>query len=235
MIILGVYLTNHVRNSQIDSLRSSLEQEARITAEASLTSLLGQGDSPDILAKKLGRETDTRFTIIVADGTVLGDSIESPATMENHAGRPEVQEALALGIGGSTRYSTTLQLQMMYVAVTVYDQDTLLGIARVALPLTTVEESVNQVTRIVILATVIVAVLAVLAAWLISRVTTRSLKQLTDASRNIASGQLEQKIPVDRKDEVGQLAHAFNEMAANLKTTIEDISTEKTKISSFRW
>jgi two-component system phosphate regulon sensor histidine kinase PhoR len=232
MCVLGIYLTSSVRNSQLDNLRSHLEQEAKITAEASLASLQGQGDSPDTLAKKLGEETDSRFTIIAADGTVLGDSIEDPNTMENHAARPEVMDALAQGIGESTRYSTTLQKQMMYVAVPVFNQDTLLGIARVALPLTAVEDSVNQVTRVIILATVIVAVLAVLAAWLISRVTTRSLKELTTAYRNIAAGQLEQRIPVSRKDEVGQLARAFNEMAANLKTTIDDISAEKTKLAN---
>jgi two-component system phosphate regulon sensor histidine kinase PhoR len=232
MFILGVYLTNSIRNSQIDDLRSSLEQEAKITAEASLNYFLDEGKSPDILAKTLGEETDIRFTIIAADGTVLGDSLEDPANMENHGGRPEVIDVLAQGIGQSTRYSTTLQQQMMYVAVPVYNQDTLLGIARAALPLTTVEDSVSQVTRIIILATVVVAVLAVLAAWFISRITTRSLKELTTASRNIAAGQLEQKIPVSRKDEVGQLADAFNEMAANLKTTIEDISAEKTKLTN---
>jgi two-component system phosphate regulon sensor histidine kinase PhoR len=232
MGVLGIYLTNSVRNSQLENLRLHLEQEAKITAEASLTPLLDQGDAPDVLAKKLGSEIDSRVTIIAPDGTVLGDSMEDPATMENHAARPEVKDALALGIGESTRYSTTLQQQMMYVAVPIYSQDTLLGIARVALPLTAVENAVNQVTRIVILATVVVAVLAVLAAWFISRVTTRSVKELTIASRNIAAGQLEQRIPINRKDEIGQLAQAFNEMAANLKTIIKDISTEKTKLAN---
>ena len=43
MGVLGIYLTSSVRNSQLDNLRFHLEQEARITAEASLPSLLGQG------------------------------------------------------------------------------------------------------------------------------------------------------------------------------------------------
>ena len=232
MGVLGIYLTNSVRNSQLDNLRFHLEQEAKITAEASLPVLLGQGDTPDVLAKKLGKEIDSRITIIAPDGTVLGDSIEDPTTMENHSTRPEVMDALASGIGESTRYSTTLKEQMMYVAVPVTSQGKVLGIARVALPLTTVENSVNHVTRTVILATVIITILAVLAAWLIARTTTRPIRELTKASRKIAAGQLEQKIRVHQKDEIGQLAQAFNEMSSNLKTTVEAISTEKAKLTN---
>jgi two-component system phosphate regulon sensor histidine kinase PhoR len=232
MGVLGIYLTNSVRNSQLDNLRFHLEQEARITAEASLPVLLGQGDTPDALAKKLGKEIDSRITIIALDGTVLGDSIEDTATMENHSARPEVKDALASGIGESTRYSTTLQQSMMYVAVPVTSQGKLLGIARVALPITNVENSVNHVTRTIILATVIITILAVLAAWLIARTTTRPIRQLTKASKGIAAGQLGQKISVPTKDEIGQLAQAFNEMSSNLKTTVEAISTEKTKLAN---
>ena len=232
MGMLGIYLTNSVRNSQLNNLRFQLEQEAKITAEATLPSLLGQGDSPDVLAKKLGREIDTRITIIASDGTVLGDSDENLSTMENHATRPEVKDALSSGLGESTRYSTTLNEQMMYVAVPIASQGKVLGIARVALPLTDVENSVSRVTRIIILATVIITILAILAAWLIARTTTRPVRQLTKASKRIAAGQFGQKITVSTKDEIGQLAQAFNEMSSNLKTTIDAISTEKTKLAN---
>jgi two-component system phosphate regulon sensor histidine kinase PhoR len=230
MIALGVYLTTSVRNSQLDNLYFQLEQEARLTAEASLISLSGQGENPDTLAKKLGQEINSRITIIAPDGTVLGDSMEDPATMENHATRPEVKDALATGIGQSTRYSTTVKEQMMYVAVTVTDQGSVVGIARVALPLTTVEQNVNHVTRTIILATVIITLLAVLAAWIITRTMTRSVRELTRAAKGIAAGQLGQKIALANKDEIGQLARAFNEMSANLKTTVDAISTEKEKL-----
>ncbi len=232
MVVLGLYLTASVRSSQLDNLRFQLEQEAKITSEAVLPSLLGQGDAPDALAKKLGQEIDTRITIIAANGTVLGDSIEDPATMENHATRPEVVDALANSIGESTRFSTTLQEQMMYVAVTVKNQGAIIGIARVSLPLTTVEDSVNHITWVIILATIIIAVLAVLATWLIARIMTRPIRELTKVTQRMAAGQLGQKIAITTKDEIGLLAQAFNEMSTHLKTTMDTISTEKTKLDS---
>jgi two-component system phosphate regulon sensor histidine kinase PhoR len=230
MAVLGVYLTSSVRHSQLDNLRSHLEQEAYITTAAALPSLLGQDSSPDVLAKSLGSEIDSRITIIAPDGTVLGDSVQDQATMENHATRPEVEAALATGIGESTRFSTTLQEQMMYVAVTVYNQGELVGIARVALPLTVVEQNVSSVTRIIIIATAIIAALAVLAAWIIARTITRPIRELTRASQGIATGELGRRIAIATNDEIGQLARAFNEMSASLKTTVETVSTEKTEL-----
>jgi two-component system phosphate regulon sensor histidine kinase PhoR len=231
MSVLGFYVTNFVKNSQLDNLRSHLEQEARITAEAVLP-LLQSHNSPDLLAKTLGEEIDSRVTIIAPDGTVLGDSVEEPATMENHGTRPEVIDALTSGIGESTRYSTTLAQQMMYVAITVSNEGQILGIARVALPITTVDNYVNHVTRIIILAVVIVTILAILAAWLIARTVTRPIRQLTKVSKEMATGQLGQKITISTQDEIGQLAQALNEMSANLKTTVDAISAEKTKLKN---
>jgi two-component system phosphate regulon sensor histidine kinase PhoR len=232
MSILGVYLVNSTRNSQLDNLRSQLENEARITAEASLPVFLVLGGDMDTLAKKLGNEINARVTIIALNGTVLGDSHEDPATMENHATRPEVMDALASGLGESTRYSATLGEQMMYVAVPVTNQSTIVGVARVALPLAAVENSVNQVTLIIILAIVVTTVLAIVAAVLIGRATTRPLREITKASKRIASGELGQKIPVRTRDEIGQLAQAFNEMSSNLDKLVGDISTERTELQT---
>jgi len=83
MGILGVYLVNSTRNFQLDNLRYQLENEARITAEASLPGFLSPDEPSDLdaLAKKLGVEIETRITIIALNGTVLGDSEEDPASV----------------------------------------------------------------------------------------------------------------------------------------------------------
>jgi two-component system phosphate regulon sensor histidine kinase PhoR len=231
---LGVYLAISTRSSQLDSLRSQLESEARITAEASLPGFLSP-DEPgniDTLAEKLGEEIGARVTVIALDGTVLGDSEEDPAIMENHATRPEVIDALNTGRGESTRYSTTLGQKMMYVAVPISYQGEILGTARVSLPLTAVESLVRQVTVSIIIAMVVATVLVVLAAWLIARFTTRPIRKLTAASQRITSGELGQKITIEAKDEVGELAQAFNEMSSRLKEMVETISEDRTRLVS---
>ena len=231
---LGVYLAGSTRSFQLDSLRSQLESEARITAEASQPGFLSPDgmENLDTLARKLGEEIEARVTIIALDGTVLGDSEQALATMENHATRPEVADALGTGLGESTRYSTTLGQKMMYVAVPVSYQGEVLGIARVSLPLTAVENVVRQVTVSIIIAMAAATVLVILAAWLIARLTTRPVRKLTAASRRITSGELGQKIAIEARDEVGELAHAFNEMSARLKEMVETISEDRARLAT---
>jgi two-component system phosphate regulon sensor histidine kinase PhoR len=229
--ITGGCLISSTRSSQIDNLRFHLEEEARISAEASLPLLIQENDL-DVLAKKLGQEIEARVTFIAPDGEVLGDSQENPAVMENHASRPEVKDALTSGFGESTRYSITLDQQMMYIAVSISNEGAVLGVARVALPLTAIEKSINQLTLTIALAMIPLALLTILAAWFIARRTTGPLRELTKATKLIAAGQLGQKITVQTGDEVGQLGDAFNEMSSSLKSTMDAVSSEKAKLST---
>ncbi len=58
-----------------------------------------------------------RVTVITADGHVLADSQSDPQTMENHATRPEILEAMAKGDGRSIRHSVTINRDLLYYAV----------------------------------------------------------------------------------------------------------------------
>jgi two-component system phosphate regulon sensor histidine kinase PhoR len=232
MCVLGFYLVDFVRNTQINNLRSQLENEARLVAQASLPSFLTQEKNTlDTLAKTMGGQINARVTIIDKDGVVLGDSEHDPVTMENHATRPEVIEALAKGVGASTRYSTTLGQQMLYVAVPITSQGTVIGISRVALPLIEVGNYINRLILVIAASMIITTLLAILVAVFIARTTTQPIKQLTQAAKRIASGELGQKIPVLTIDEAGQLAKAFNEMSSNLKNLVAEISDEKSKLA----
>lgn len=230
---LGIYLVNSTRNAQLDSLRSQLEYEARITAEASLPGFLGAGPGElNDLAERLGEEINARVTIIALDGVVLGDSEEDPATMENHADRPEVVDALEQGLGESTRYSVTLEQRMMYLAVPVSYGGEILGVARVSLPLAAVDSLVQKLQVSIIVAMAAATLLVVIAAWLIARITTRPIRRLTAASRQITSGKLGYKIAAETRDEVGELTRAFNQMSLKLKEQVDTISGDRARLAA---
>ena len=57
-----------------------------------------------------------RLTLVAADGSVLYDSAADAATLENHADRKEIKEALQTGEGESVRYSNTLLQKTVYEA-----------------------------------------------------------------------------------------------------------------------
>jgi two-component system phosphate regulon sensor histidine kinase PhoR len=191
-----------------------------------------QTEDIDTLAERLGEQVDARITIIDEGGVVLGDSEENPAAMENHGTRPEVIEALSSGVGSSIRYSATLGCEMMYVAVPITVNGELVGISRVSLPLTEINKSLGHVSRTIIGGTAIATVVAIFLAIQISKTTTEPVKKLTQMSKRIAEGELEQKIRISSRDEVSELAGTFNQMAARLREMVGLLTTERDKMSA---
>jgi two-component system phosphate regulon sensor histidine kinase PhoR len=234
MTVFGLLLTNSVQNTQLANLAKQLENEARIVSEICLPYFNGINDtgSLDELVKTLGADIEERITVIALDGTVLGDSDENPAVMENHSQRLEVKEALASGYGESLRYSTTLSERMMYVAIPIADGQNLYGITRVALPVTQVDKLVSSIRNNIILATAITAALIIVAILVITPLTTRPVAEITRASRRIADGDFDYKITAGGNDESGQLARAFNDMSLKIKNMVEEINADRTQLAT---
>ena len=79
----------------------------------------------------------------------------------------------------------------------------------------------QQLSNIRIISTVGLLALALLIAVSIGWRFTTPIQQLASAARNVAAGNLDFRVPVNRQDEVGQLASTFNEMIAGLKSKRE--------------
>ena len=94
-------------------------QQAQLKDELSLAA-----SATEQLGQEYLQNTDSdryRLTWVAEDGTVLFDSHADATTMENHAEREEIKEALASGTGSSTRRSYTLTEQTIYEAVRLED------------------------------------------------------------------------------------------------------------------
>ena len=230
---LGIYLSHLTRDDHLDTLRTQLADQALLIGDSSAPYFSGsQTQSLDALAKRLGEQIGARITIINKDGVVLGDSEEDPATMDNHSNRPEVIEAISQGTSSTIRYSSTLGYNMMYVAVPITSNGAVAGVARVALPLTQIDKSLQHINRVIIIGAVIAAVTAILLAFQLLRITTEPVKKLTQLSKRMAQGELDQEIQITSRDEVGELARAFNQMAVRLKEMVALITNERDRMAT---
>jgi len=143
MLAMGLYITSVLEAHSVEGLKSGLVTQARLIHDA-VVAHLGTGAPPDSIqgmAAKYGGQSSARVTIIVSDGTVLGDSerdLEGVRRMENHAGRPEVRAALAGRTGSHLRRSDTLNVEMLYVAIPLVERGGIKGVLRIALPMTAV-------------------------------------------------------------------------------------------------
>lgn len=79
-----------------------------------------------------------------------------------------------------------------------------------------VDAEVGWLTRRLMRMTAILAVLGSLAAWWLSRIFSHPIEELATLARAVKAGRYQSNAPVRARDEVGELAIAFNEMTAAL-------------------
>src|SRR5208337_3488062 len=111
----------------------------------------------------------TRLTVILPSGKVVGDSSKNPARMDNHADRPEIQQAFQGKIGISTRHSYTEETPMMYVATPVLDQGRVMGVVRASLPVVFIDRALSGMYFKIALGGMGAALLAALLSLVMAR------------------------------------------------------------------
>ncbi|MCZ7439912.1 diguanylate cyclase [Micromonospora sp. WMMC241] len=79
-------------------------------------------------------------------------------------------------------------------------------------------------------AVVLAALLAVLAAWRLARVTTRPLVELAGAVDRVAHGDLTARVPVRSRDEIGRLAGAFNRMTRETGSYVAALTSSRDQL-----
>jgi two-component system phosphate regulon sensor histidine kinase PhoR len=232
LVALGVYLAVGGRQLYVDRLTDQLAAQAEMTAAAVAPALAaGEGiEAIDPLVKRLGAGIDARLTVVASDGTVLGDSLADPHTMENHRGRPEVAAARAVGFGEAERHSATLDADFLYVAVPIPDATG--AVARVALPLHDVDAAVGRIRRDIGVATLSATALAGVVAVIIAGRITGPLEALRRQVRMIATGRLDVVVHPAGTQELGDLGRAFNGMAIDLRRLIAEQEQSRARLEA---
>lgn len=87
-----------------------------------------------------------------------------------------------------------------------------------------------HIQRMVLLGAVLGSVLALGIGFLVARMVTKPLREMTGVSRDIARGDFTRKLRVRSKDELGQLAEALNLMSEELRNRIQTITEDRDKI-----
>jgi two-component system, OmpR family, sensor kinase len=80
-----------------------------------------------------------------------------------------------------------------------------------------VEATVSFIRNRVLLATLAALVIALAGGWLVARRLGKRVRRLELAASEVARGSFVDPLPVDSKDELGQLTRTFNEMQAQLR------------------
>ena len=186
-------------------------EENQLRDELSLASAAVEDGGTDYLARLTADRY--RLTWIAADGSVIYDTKTDAESLENHASRAEVSQALATGTGESTRYSSTLMEKTMYYAQRLDDGTVLrISISRA---------TVGMIAVGMIQPLLIVLIVALILSGLLAR---RLSRRIVDPLNSL---DLEHPLDNDAYEELSPLLKRIHRQHVEIQTQLRELR-EKT-------
>ncbi len=234
LVVASFYLARALEGFAIEALEARLATAARLLEDEARGAIATPGGAQAFVERTAG-PTESRVTLIAPDGRVLADSEVTPAQLprlESHAARPEVRAALAGGLGRARRRSATLGEPLLYVAAPVRDGGRVVGVLRLALPLTVMTASYRALDRVMVGGGAVALVAALGIGLFVARRVTRPVVEMQAIAGRMSGGDFDVRAPVRSPDEIGALGRALNAMAASLHGKLEDIEQERAKVAA---
>ena len=202
VLVASGLITFLVSQDYFNETKKELAQEARYI---SMGLESGGNDFLNKIAAENG--SNVRITLIDKDGIVLFDNQAEAKTLENHAMRQEIMEAVAVGAGEAERFSDTLDKTTYYYAVRL-DDGKILRLAR------TIDSIYKSVLQMLPIMGGIVIVVAFLASVVARRVTLNLVKPLDQVN-------LDEPLDNETYDELApfltRIAKQKRQLSKNLK------------------
>ena len=176
---------------------------------------------------RLGHVDGNRFTLILPDGRVVGDSGADSRQLMSHSDRPEVIAAMKDGQGMSRRYSSSLGQQMLYLAQRVPNVGPMRAIVRVAVPVRTLTREMDVADRLLM---VVLAVVLGSTLFMSYGVALRIIGPVSDLQKGlnrIGGGELACRLAIPPVPHLADLARSINQTAERLQKQMLALNEER--------
>ena len=158
-----------------------------------------------------------RLTWIAPDGTVLYDTVTDAESLENHADREEVREALAGGEGESSRYSSTILQKTMYCARRLTGGSVL----RISISRATAGVLLIGMVQPILIVVIVALILSAVLARRLSRRIVRPLNELD----------LEHPLENNAYEELSPLLGRINHQHRQIDEQMRELEQQRTEFS----
>jgi two-component system phosphate regulon sensor histidine kinase PhoR len=223
-VFTSLSVGHYLRTRTVSELRTAAEQ-----VDYQLRRILAPDTAAYEKLRFYARAGGYRLTLIARDGAVVFDSDVREGDLgrvENHAGRPEVAEALRGRLGTSTRHSATIDQDMLYLARPVippFDRPLPFGetaAIRLSIPLTQVDGAITEIRANILLVALFVFGVVVIVVGFLSKRLSGPIAGMAEVAAHVRAGELDRRMDVRSNDELGRLGETLNGMIDTLNQDI---------------
>lgn len=114
----------------------------------------------------------------------------------------------------------------------IYKNNVQLGVIYLRYDLNDIYESINKARMIIFRAIITSLVITIIIGFVISKSITDPINEVTKKASLLAEGDFNQFVEIRSEDEIGTLSSTFNFLAGELKSSVSEISREKSKLEA---
>ncbi len=227
-LFVEITIAGAIREHYLAGLKQNLIVQASLIADSIS---FDSRRSIDDLCKKLKEKTGARITVIALDGRVIGDSDSISSAMENHALRPEIQQASLNGVGMFIRTSDTLKQDLLYVAYRATSGKTPRGYVRLSVPLQEIDHAVNAARlNILLIVGFVLTGTGLFSLWQFEYLR-KLTREISDFARSLVPRGFGNKLFLKDAGEFSDIADSLNTLSMELKTVIGEHEEERKRLN----
>jgi signal transduction histidine kinase len=199
-----------------------VERDAFVIASSAEDVLEGaSGANLQSLVDSYQRRTGARAVIVDTRGISVADSAPQSPNERDFATRPEIKRALAGTVAFGVRRSSTLNTDLLYVAVPAASGGVIHGAVRITFSMGEVSARIMRTWIALGLVALVALIVSGVVGWMLASSAARPLRGLESATRRLADGDLDARAPPSAGPrEVRAVARAFNDMGDRLKELV---------------
>lgn len=233
MAIVGVYITEEIKKQQIDSMSSTIISRGDYLADNLKDKTIGAPNIQEIVDNWfVGQGKQVRDVYVYMNDDIV-------ASQKNYEGTNDYGFFGLVTIQGAMEQRKAVVLPdennkyLRSIAIPMFSSNNdVIGAIYINADLSSVEENVKSIKRILTNATICALCITALLGNLLSKTFTGPIKEVTSKAERLAKGDFGQVITVKSRDEVGQLTEMFNYLTVRLKSSLDDIYREKNKVET---
>jgi len=238
-LVAGLLFARSGRSQTNRRIEQTLVAEALLSSElldhSSVSVAAGTDGVADLdpEADRMSELIGARVTFIAADGRVLGDSsetVDAVRQMENHGSRPEVMAARNRPVGRAERYSDTLKIWMLYIAVPTHHPH--IAFVRVARPLTDIRQELRSVVSATLAALAVALAVAAAIAFVVSGRIGRRVESIAAVAERYRAGDLTTRAVAFGNDELGTVARALDASIQTLSQRLDEQARDRARMEA---
>ena len=233
MSILGLTLSYLVERQFRHEVRIALNAHAQLLRsriEDSFHKNIKPGDLNGI-CRVLGGKIRARITVYGRDGAVLGDSENGLIEPEGSEVPKSVKE-LREGFGCRICHSEVREPSAITVTVPVMRGGRTVGSVKLSASLYEAKQAAARTRRIILATLVLISIIVAGVTMRLAGSIAEPVSHMNEIARQMASGDLSQRVQVNSKDEVGQLAASLNLMADRLQANLDQLDQERDRMET---